>query len=504
MKNKFNCILIILGLFYSCGKEEFSANKASRKVSIDPLESATNKNCAQSTLIRPKVDILMLWDNSTSFNLVTDQTRKSMGQLITSVSENFDYHILSVPLISNQANTLHEAQLVAKDTNGLNSSALSILKSKDVAANELGFTFSDSSAEPGVDRAIKIIENNRSNGIFRNNAYTLIVTISNEDDDSCEAPVSEGGTGYSNCSSTTWQTHMQNKITKLLCLRGNTNRNCSGSGVTSPLYSTMMRYINISPIAVCSTENYKLNYRYRLVAKELYEASYTNGWPTSSDHLKPEVAGAFDSYNLCPASFSHIFDGVNTAITGTLIRHIYNYWPVAGALDSIDPDTITVKKSNGTMLVNRTGETNPTDGFAFVGNLTNQNTRVLPTPGEPFSGQMIQLFGVTGNDLVVYPECLTVSYKARKSKYGYVYLKYGEPMVSTIEVHINGSPVPQNATNGWDYIGLQYTATLNPNLKIVDLPSGSSSGYFIRLNGTYQIETSVSGTNIQVFYTSKN
>jgi hypothetical protein len=126
----------------------------------------------------------------------------------------------------------------------------------------------------------------------------------------------------------------------------------------------------------------------------------------------------------------------------------------------------------------------------------------LPTPGENFTGKMIQLFGVNDNDLIVYPRCLTVKFDAIKNQYGYIQLNNGEPYIPSIVVRINGAIVPQNATNGWDYMGLQFAASLDPSLKIVD--SNGSSGYFIRLNGSYKFNNTVGASvPVVVTYTAK-
>jgi hypothetical protein len=486
----------------SCSKEEFAANKAPQNTSINPLTTTTNLLCSQSTLISPKVDVLLLWDNSSSALFINPSTKNSFNQLITSVSEKFDYHILSAPLIStNSTNSLFEASLVAKDSSSVYGNATSIIRSKDQAASALGFTPVAGSAEPGIDRATSIIEANRNNGIFRTDAYTIIVVMSNGDDTSCEM-----STGFGACATLDWTGRLQTKIDKLLCLRGNIGGlNCSG---TTSLNSNMMRFINIAPLTSCSSGLGKINTRYRKVAKAIYEASYTNGWPTSNDNnLNPFTSGGVnypDNYDICSIDFNHIFDGVNSAIKQTLINHVYEYWPVAGTNTSIDPSTLSVTREDGTVLVNRTGESNPTDGYAYVGNQTNHFTRSQPTQGENYTGLMIRLFGVKNKDLIVYPGCLTVKYDAQKLQYGYIYLKNGEPYVPTIEVKINGVIIPQNATNGWDYIGLQFTRTLDPNLKTVDLPNGAASGYFIRLNGSAKFNnTAGASVPVEIYYTSK-
>ena len=505
-------ILVTLFLFSSCSKEEFVANKGVQNASSEALSTTSAKLCAQSTLISPQVDILMLWDNSSSFNVVTPATRASMGNLISSVSENFDYHILSVPLISSNPNTLFEGQLVTKNTTGLTADSLGIIRTKDQVASGLSFTSSGSAAEPGTDRVFQVLQANRANGIFRQNAYTMVVVISNEDDDSCESE-----TTYGTCADADWKPRMQNKINKLLCLRGNTYVDCNAVGVTNPINSTMMRFINISPLTSCSTGAYKINNRYRMAAKQLYETPYSNGWPTSNDHLSPDVSGAPDSYNLCSISFSNIFDGVNTAIKQTLLRHKYDYWPVAGGSAVLDPDTIRVVRSDGKILTNRKNDPSITNGYELVADSSGNaqtltmNTRYSPTAGEPFTGKLIRLYGSDANDKIVYPDCLTITFDGVKSTYGYVYLQYGRANISTIQVYrsVNGgtwTAIPQSASNGWSYVdNVQYTSALDANLKVLSMPAGTPSGYFINLNGSYKFQNSTSSTtSIRVDYNSQS
>lgn len=500
---KKSLFLINFLLLMSCTKQEFAATKTPQTSAINPLATTSTQLCSQKTLISPKVDVLFLWDNSSSALFINAASKSSFNQLIASVSEKFDYHILSAPLITTNLASLTEASLVVKDVTSVTGTASAIVRSKDQAASSLNFTPAQGSYEPGVDRATSLIEANRVNGIFRNDAYTIIVVMSNGDDTSCEIE-----SGYtSGCASADWTSRMQTKIDKLLCLRGNATGVTCPAGITS-LNSTMMRFINIAPLTSCSSGLGKINERYRKVAKSIYEAPYSNGWPTANDNLNPFTSGPTqypDNYNICSIDFAHIFDGVNTAIKQTLIKHTYEFWPVAGTNDSLDPDTIKVTRDDGKALTNRTGESTPADGFSFIGAQTNHYTRSLPTQGETFTGQMIQLFGTADNDLIVYPHCLTVTYDAVKAQYGYIYLKYGEPNVPSIEVKINGAVVPQDTTNGWEYIpGIQFTSSLDPNLKIVDFPPGTTSGYFIRLNGTYKFKnTAGAAVNVTVNYTSK-
>ncbi len=466
--------LSVLLALSSCAKEEFATNKGGNSNATSQALSSSLKLCTQSTLVSPKVDILMLWDNSTSFNIVTPETRASMGNLISAVSERFDYHILSAPLISTGSSILTNAQLVVKNNTGLTTPATNIIKSKDVAAQSLSFPLSSAGAEPGVERAIQMIEQNRSNGIFRQDAYTMVIVISNEDDDSCEVD-----TGNSSCAYNTWKPLMDQKVARLINLKTSLN-------------SSMMRFINISPLTPggCSLDGVRVgeNFRYRMVANALYSAN-----PAYQDHLSPDVTGAFDSYNLCKKNFSSIFAGIESSIKQTLILHKYDYWPVAGKDISLDPDSIRVVRTDGKILTNRTGESSPGDGYSYVG-VQNRNTRYAPSPGEPFDGKMIQLHGSEGADLVVYPQCLTITYSAEKLTYGYYYLP-NKPVESSIEVSLNGVRVPQSTTNGWDYMSLQYISALDSSLQIVNLPAGgASSGYIIRFNGSYKVKNTTANS----------
>lgn len=504
MKNSFMLMATIF-LLASCAKEEFIGNKGNNTGSVSPVITTTTQLCSQRTLISPKVDILMLWDNSTSFNFVTPQTKAAMGELITSVSEKFDYHVLSLPLNPVSSAPLSEGVLVVKDATSVSSNALGILRTKEQAVANLNFNPGGSN-ERGIDRALSVLENNRSNGIFRDGAYTIVVVISNEDDKGCAED-----NGFSEQCDNTYDinNYLAPKIKKMICLRGNSSysaSDCSAVGVTQPINSSMLRFINISPQTQCALGLYKTNQVYKKFSKTLYQTPYTSG-ATPNDDLSANP----DSQDLCVLNNnpSTAFTGVYAAIQQTLIKHVYDYWPVTGPSETFDPDTIRVVRSDGKILLNRALDPSATNGFELLvdssgkpANQVNQNTRSYPTPGEPFSGKMIKLFGINGNDKIVYPDCLTVTYDGVKLKYGYVYVSNTAPAESSIELRINGVLVPKSTTNGWDYMALQSTSGLDPSLKVALLPPGATSGYILRLNGSAQFLNTGSAINVQVFHNS--
>jgi len=445
----------------SCAKEEFSAKKAKQETSSSEALEYSATLCAQSTLIRPKVDILMLWDNTTSFNFVNKETKASMTKLIDSVSEKFDYHIVAAPLVpvgaSSVSGSLADAKLIVKNNDNLSNEALSLVTSKEAAVDNLSFIkSSEGSSEAGVSRTIAMLQNNVSNGIFRQGAYTIVVVLSNEDEKLCNGCDSEGS----------YNTYITPKITQLLNIRGNTMANPGYAGI---LNSSMMRFINISNLTSCSRTGGSINFLYKKTAQAIYNAQYSNGWPRANDHLSPALPGYPDSYNLCNISFSNIFDGVNTAIKETLIKHKYDHWPLAAATQAVDPDSVRVYQSGSVELLNRKFN-NTNDGFEVLvdgndnaQNFIGKNTRYFPTVGEPFNGKLIKLYN---NDRVTFPDCLMVKYTEPKATFGYIYLQYGKPNLTTMQVKINGEDVPQSSTDGWDYMGLQYVDALDPDLKI--------------------------------------
>ena len=123
-------------------------------------------------------------------------------------------------------------------------------------------------------------------------------------------------------------------------------------------------------------------------------------------------------------------------------------------------------------------------------------TREFPTPaGERFTGHVIELFG---NGRVTFPECLVVRTQAPADFFGFLSMNR-EPDLSSIQLTIDGTVIPQSTTNGWEYIGFRQAQ----NIKVLSrtqpnqpgLPPIEQSGYFIRLHGN-AIFTNGSNANL--------
>ena len=467
-------LFAVVFLVSSCSKEEFSANKNKDTSSISQVQQYSSTLCTNSTLIKPPVDFLFLWDNSGSQYFINSTTKTALWNTINSISSRFDYHILMAPLIpadSTNVSSMENASLIISSPDGISSSALSLATSFDNAYAKLT-TSGGGSREPGMNRAISLLTNNQSNGIFRKNAYTIVVLLSNGDDNTFTAAGEQ-------VSGPEREAFITAKTNELISLRDN------------QLKSLMFRFMSMVPHGYCPTVagNKEANEVYKRVSNLVYGTSYTNGMSKPDDQSGRSTP---DSYDICTTDFSHLFDGINGAIQEVVLKHKYDYWPVVSAsTNTIDPGKITVRKNTGVEIPESS-----VDGFEWVGYKTAQNTRYEPTVGEPYTGYLIKL---NGTARVTYPECLVVETKAPVEYYGYIQLS-SVPMTGSIKVEINGQTIPESATNGWKTLGY----VTSQNMKVVsqtDLspayPALLKSGYMLKLYGTAVYSN---GSTIKVTY----
>lgn len=509
-------LFILLLAVASCGNERFSSIKNTESTPPPSRETSEVSKCSEFTYIKPEVDFLFLWDNSTSSLFVDNTTLNALANLLTNISNQFDYHVMIAPL---KATGSSQAKLAAATPNGLGASALGMqVPLSSIPASALGFTKVGGNQEAGITRAVNLINSNRSNGIFRQNAYLNVVIISNQDDNSWEQ-------GFPP-SAYDRQIYVNEKLNELLCLRGHYNPpsglSCTG---ISALNSQQMRFMSVVAYSdpatqSCGQLNYwRQNRVYKEISSRIYSAPYTNSVVLTDQNSRSDLETSsgfynFDSYNICSqSSFSSLFDGINASIQATLIPHKYNYAPVAGPGAIIDPNAIKVFK-NGAELARLTPPVGPTDnGFTFNNIVQTVNTRYEPTPGEPFTGYLVELHG---SARAAYPDCLRATTTTPAEYFGYIPLN-AKPYEPSISVKINNVSIPKSSVNGWQLVkdgGGDPRFFSSKNIKIQSNaakcpvsgdsnryceanPPVSRSGYMIQVFGTAIYSN---GANIQVVY----
>tara|TARA_B100000925_G_scaffold286649_1_gene264710 strand:+ start:2538 stop:3965 length:1428 start_codon:yes stop_codon:yes gene_type:complete len=422
-------IAFLLILFTSCAEEEFATKRNLNSINVPLTFSSTVENCSNYTLIRPYVDFLFLWDNTSSQVFVSDATKSALRQTINLISDRFDYHIMMAPLVkTNPENNF----LITRNKLGLNSSALDIRVEESEAEESLdSFTTALSSEEHGIQRAVDIISQNRSNGIFRKNSYVVIVLMSNGNDQFFTSSGFFDGPTTSN--------YLQTKLTEL-------------SNISTERESIKTRFISLVGHQPCNN-GWKEGSTYRQFSSLVHENNYNCSADQSNDYEC--LSQTPDSHDICQMNFSSLFDAVNNSITDTVVKHKYDHWPISMQESPLlfNESTIQVFKSSGEELLEVSGEEPSESGWKYIGYKENHATTYEPFVGENQSAHMIQLYG---NARVTYPECLLVSYESPTYYYGYGYLD-SKPLEGSIRVKKNGTLVSEDE---WTYIGFKESQNL--------------------------------------------
>lgn len=474
--------LFVLILFaVACGSnEEFATNKNKDVTSVAAVKETDSVLYSNSTLIKPPVDFLFLWDNSGSQNFMSSSTKSSLLNTINLISSRFDYHILMAPLLptDGQASSLLYSSIIATNPSDISASVFNTYgTSYDQAVSRLTTMPSAGGVEKGLVRTIELLKNNQSNGVFRKNAYTIIVMMSNGDDKSYITG------SYDNAAERS--AYIATKKAELLTIRN------------SQLNSLMFRFMSMVPHSVCSAAgiNVKTNYVYKTMSAQIYQTPVTNvSAPTDQSGRSTP-----DSYDVCGSEYSSLFAGINNAIQEVVIKHRYNYWPVASANteSSINVSKIRVWKGifGSSSLKELTQSSS--DGFEWYGcSTTLRPTRYYPTVGEPYAGCMLKL---NGSAEVTYPEYLKVVTEAPVEYYGYIQLS-SQPVVSSIKVEINGKLISESTSNGWKaigYVASQNTKVTSPSNDTPAYPAVTKSGYFLKLYGSAVYSN---GDTVKVIY----
>ncbi len=454
MKIQRSAILSLLALLAlaGCGSEQFGTTPQSTKSTADPLISYQQLSCSSSTLIKPKVDILYVVDNSGSSFYIPDEIKTAVANTVSSVSQQFDYRIIGLPLIPG---TQIDYQVLTNSTDSLPDSSKKI-----ISTSQLSF-FSNPgqqyTSEKGLARTIDFI--NSSGSLFRNNAHLLIVMVSNGRD--VEVELDPNGTGAT----------VQN----------------------TSLFSSRLASLN----AIKSNKNLQQLEFYSATAKSERCGGSKPEWRRSTEsYVAMANALGSTSYDLCTQSISDIFVNVNSTIKQEIVPHLYRYFPMTFAKDSDTRNTF------GEIEVYKVSQNNApvklTSGWSYhYSNNGFEDTKELPLPaGERVYGRHFIRF----DSLVSYPDCIQIKSVTKTEYFKYIVIPKEPKTSPAITVFINGVQIPQSSTNGWSYRGNISV----PNIKAAypnagdELPAVPKSGFMIELNGSGNYYKS--GDSVQVNY----
>lgn len=461
----FFSFLLLLTLV-SCGGEEFGTAPQKKSESANPLTSFSHSSCSTFTLIKPKVDILYVVDNSSSSYYIASDIRSALSDTVNKLSSDFDYRVIGTPLLDTPAgNNDFQVMTNSPDLQGIPSDSRRIS-----SAGSFSFftTAPISGVEKGLDRVVRFITAHQ-NSLIRSNSHLVVVLVSNGRDLEVEEDA-----GFGNGETILNSTNYNARLTSLRNLKNSLN-------------SMQLRMISVTAKSVCQPGWRSSLKSYVKLAQQLYEDS------RAQDNNSQQ-----DTYDLCDSSgIRSIFTAINNSIQQVVLPHQYRYWPITFAENNemVSLSEIKVHKvsSNGTSVE----LARDTDWvYEDRGTAQNVNTRELPSVGEPILGRHFIRF----TNLLTYPDCVLVTSVSRTEYFDYIVLPQ-KPRVETLVVRINGRTIPQSSTNGWSdetsspktiNIKAPYPTAADEN------PPVMRTGFMLKLNGSGNYYKS--GDSVQATY----
>lgn len=470
MKMNWSVLFCSLTLLLAgCGAEQFGSVPKSTSENPNKLTSYSHKSCSQYTLIKPKVDVVYLVDNSGSATVIANGAKSAIVSTVDSLSSDFDYRVIVTPLLAT-ANGNNEYQVMtnSSDLVGIPSDIRRINSSSQ-------FTFFQTpqpGSEKGLERTVSFLNAHR-NSLLRKGSHLIVVLISNGRDQAVEDDTGTGNVQDTNL----YNTH----LTNLRALKA------------SP-YSHKLRLFSVTAKThLCQPGYWSANLSYAAMAKQLYAES---GAGDNSLNM--------DSYDLCGDGLSSLFSGINNSIKQEVLNHSYRYWPITFAEnnESISlPELKVIKISpNGTQT-----ELPRTSAWVYEdrGSAVSVNTRELPTVGEPVTGRHFVKF--TNGNLITFPDCVLIQGISKTEYFGYVVIPQ-KPIESSIYIRVNGALIPNSA---WSLVkdGSGQPIQTTQNIK-VDNPSANppgeanppliKTGFMVKINSANYYYKS--GDNVEVNY----
>ena len=463
--------LFLLLALAGCGAEQFGTTPQSTSNETNPLSVYQQSSCSGHTLIKPAVDILYVVDNSSSNYWISSDVKSGIQKTVSSISSQFDYRVIGTPLLET-ADSNQDYQVLAKDPSSLPGT----VPSSQVITSSSQFSFFSNivsgQTESGLRRVQEFIAAHSSDGLFRQGAYLFVVLVSNGRDTEVES--------YSASTLLTSQN-----------ASAFNDRKQAFSVLKTSLNSQQFRLFSVTANSKCSPVRsgyWASPYSYASMSKALYD-THAGLPPRAGVNHSNLSAPSADHYDLCSqANVSTVFTDVNTTIQQIILPHTYKYWPITSTDGVIDtgPGKIRVYKSTG-----NSAPVEMTSGWSYLPNPGNQNTRILPTVGEPTTRAHLIEFA---SPYITYPDCISISTSSNLEYFGYIAIPK-TPVPSSVVIKINGAEIP---SSGYTFIPTNQSINIKvahngyPNTPVV-----IRTGYMFKLTSNYYYK---SGDNVEVFY----
>lgn len=475
MKNqmlKTVSLAFIALLMSACGEEVLTQNTLSETYTAKDLESFHMNTCAAMRFVKPPVDILFVVDNSGStLQDSFEQIKSQIASTVSTISNEFDYHVYIAPLHAGLDDNISNYPLVVSDVSSLTPpyTNYNLLELDHINEQTFFAEAGGNNTEKGFQRVYDVLNSNRTNGIFRDNANTIAVLISNGYD----TDVNKKSSGRPVFDETAYNQKKQQFI-----------------DLAGGMSASSFRFISLVPHSNCN--GWTTYGKYKKMSSDIY-LQFAHG----------DDPSGHNSRDLCSGNYASLFSVVNESIRHELVGHKYDHWKISSSSESeIQANDIVVTKllPDGSKVSIPESATN---GFEYLGYKTNINTRYAPDAGEPVTGLVIKLNGdarVEYDEARQAPECIIAKTRTPTEYFGYVVLPR-EPQLGTIKIEINGVEVSNGTTNGWSYEGYK----LDGNIKVEKngasaTPATRKTGYFIKLNGNAVF---TNGDSVNVYYKPK-
>ena len=466
MKIQWSAFLSILALttFVGCGSEQFGTAPKTATSNPDKLQSFSEYSRSNYTLIKPKVDIVYVVDNSGSSRIFADSVKASIKSTVSTISTSFDYRVIATPLLeTSNGNNDYQVMTNSDNLNGIPSDSKRIYSSSS-------FNFFDT-AQPGMEvgirRTLEFVEAHQGS-LVRDGSHLVVILVSNGRDNEVET---YNGTNF--VQNSTAFTARLNRFRAL-----------------QPKHTQVRFFAATAKTQQCQSGYFSSAPSYIAMANQLYAESGASDSSTG------------DLYDICQGQISNLFTGINKSIQQEILAHSYRYWPItfAESTENISISELKVYKissTGGQVELVRGTDWNYVDR----GSVQTVNTRILPDVGEPVNGRHFVEF-LSGR-YITYPDYVLITSVSKTEYFGY-YVLPTKPVVSTISVRRNGMVVPSSA---YTIIGGANPVQSTLNIK-VDNPTATppgeanppimKTGYMLKI--TNPSDYYKSGDNIEINY----